>query len=620
MAFVWVFQMINLRRIFMPDVIQLLPDSIANQIAAGEVVQRPASAVKELMENSIDSGAKLIKLIVKDAGKGLIHVIDDGGGMSETDARMSLERHATSKIRKAEDLFTLYTMGFRGEALASIAAVSQLEMRTRRADQELGTTLVIEASEVRKQEVTACEKGTSISVKNLFFNIPARRNFLKSNPVELKHIIDEFQRLALANPEIAFCFIQGDEIIYDLPSGKLSQRIINIFGKGFQEQLAPCQEETSLVKVTGYVGKPEFARKTRGEQFLYVNRRFIRSNYLHHAVMSAFEGLLQPNSFPFYVIFMEIDPRHIDVNVHPTKTEIKFDDERAVYAVVRSAVRQAIGSHNLTPAIDFNADVNIISKLSQASQSNEVYFDERFSSSLNRSNLENWEKLVETSRAGSPYHHEQNNPDVQTLRFESSLNRSENEILTDPEKVLFQIHLRYIVRQVRSGMMILDQQLAHERILFEKFLNQLKNNSAESQQSLFPQTVSLSASDFAIVMEMEQEITALGFRFEVFGKNTLVVNGIPANLSAGREKELFEGLLEQFKVNQTSLAVPLQENLARSLARRASIKSGQKLDRQEMQAIIDNLFGCRTPPYAPDGRPTFFIFEFSKIESYFNRQ
>ena len=354
----------------MADRIQLLPDSIANQIAAGEVVQRPASAVKELIENSIDAGATHIKLIVKEAGKALLQVIDDGHGMSPTDARMSLERHATSKIRKAEDLFTLHTMGFRGEALASIAAVAQVEIKTRMASDELGTLLVVEGSDVKRQEPTACEKGTSISVRNLFFNIPARRNFLKSNPVELRHIIEEFQRLALANPEISFSLIQTDELVYDLPQGKLSQRIINLFGKAYQQQMAACQEETDLVKVTGYVGKPAFAKKTRGEQFLFVNRRFIRSNYLHHAVMNAFEGLLGENSFPFYVLFMEIDPRHIDVNVHPTKTEIKFDDERAVYAVVRSAVRQAIGTHNLSPGLDFDADVNLVAKLNAVSNVN----------------------------------------------------------------------------------------------------------------------------------------------------------------------------------------------------------------------------------------------------------
>jgi DNA mismatch repair protein MutL len=599
----------------MSDIIQLLPDSIANQIAAGEVVQRPASAVKELMENAIDAGGKNIRLIVKDAGKALLQVIDDGSGMSETDARMSLERHATSKIRKAEDLFTLHTMGFRGEALASIAAVSQMEMKTRLAKDELGTLIVVEGSEVKRQEPTACDQGTSISIKNLFYNIPARRNFLKSNPVELKHIVDEFQRLSLAHSDICFSFIQGDEIIYDLPPGKLSQRIVNLFGKTYQEQLAACQEETNVIKVSGYVGKPDFARKTRGEQFLFVNKRFIRSNYLHHAVMNAYEGLLPENSFPFYVLFIEIDPKHIDVNVHPTKTEIKFDDERAVYAVVRSAVRQAIGSHNLTPALDFNADVNIISKLNNATHSNEVYFDERFSSSLHRSSSENWEKLFEGHDAIKNKTDETGNA-VHTLRFESSLNKPEENIIVQ-EKVLFQLHSRYIVKEVKSGMMVVDQQAAHERILFEKFLQQFKQKTIQSQQSLFPQPIAFSVSDFAMVMEMQQEIEALGFRFEVFGKNTLLINGIPANLSPGREKELFEGLIEQFKINQSELSLPIPESLARALAKRAAIKTGQRLSREEMLGLIEGLFACRTPNYSPDGKPSFFIFELGKIESYF---
>ncbi len=603
----------------MADIIQLLPDSIANQIAAGEVVQRPASAVKELIENSIDADAKNIKLIIKDAGKALIQVIDDGKGMSETDARMSLERHATSKIRKAEDLFTLRTMGFRGEALASIAAVAQVEIKTRLAVDELGTLIVVEGSEVKKQEAAATERGTSISVKNLFYNIPARRNFLKSNPVELRHIIDEFQRLALANSELGFIFIQGDEIVYDLPAGKLSQRIVGLFGKGYQEQLAPCQEETSLASVKGYVGKPEFARKTRGEQFLFVNRRFIRSNYIHHAVMSAFEGLLPENSFPFYVLFIEIDPKHIDVNVHPTKTEIKFDDERAVYAVVRSAVRQAIGTHNLTPTIDFDADVNIISKLSQsAAQSKDVYFEERFSTALHKSNQENWEKLFEEREKTLPQR--DITPEPQTMRFESALNKPEQPETALEEKFLFQLHNQYLIRPVKNGLMIIDQQLAHERILFERFVNQLKNKASDSQQSLFPQTVTLSASDFALVMEMEKEITALGFRFEVFGKNALLINGVPPNLARAGEKALLEGLVEQFKINQSELALPINENLARALAKKACIKSGQKLVKEEMQSLIEGLFACLTPNYSPDGKPTFFIFDNLKIESYFNRQ
>ena len=609
----------------MPDIIQLLPDSIANQIAAGEVVQRPASAVKELIENSIDAGAQNIKLIVKEAGKVLLQVIDDGLGMSETDARMSLERHATSKIRKADDLFTLRTMGFRGEALASLAAVSQMEMKTRLAHHDLGTLLLVEGSEIRKQEPVACDKGTSISIRNLFYNIPARRNFLKSNPVELKHIFDEFQRLALAHPEIALTLIHGDEIIYDLPPCKLSQRIINLFGKSYQEQLAPCQEETAFVKVTGYIGRPESAKKTRGDQFLYVNQRFIRNNYLNHAVMSAFEGLLQDNSFPFYVLFIEIDPKHIDVNVHPTKTEIKFDDERAVYAVVRSAVRQALGAHNLTPAIDFHADVNLVDKLRGAQTfTKEQYFDEQFGNSLQQSNLKNWEKLFEQENGGSKLFQGskdsrgENTSDKMTLRFESSMNREDESVRRGDSEILFQLQQKYLVRSVKAGLMIIDQQAAHERVLFERYSLYLKGTPGNSQQSLFPQTVNFSAADFALVQEMAQEIKALGFQFEVFGKNTIVVSGIPADVR-GNEKELFEGLIEQFKKNQSELEVPLKENLARSLAKRAAIKLGQKLELEELNSLLSGLFSCMNPNFSPEGTPTFFIFDTSKIESYFVR-
>lgn len=602
----------------MPDIIQLLPDSIANQIAAGEVVQRPASAVKELMENSIDSGATNIRLIVKDAGKSLIQVIDNGAGMSETDARMSLERHATSKIRSAEDLFKLRTMGFRGEALASIAAVSQLEMKTRLADRELGTLLVVEGSEVKKQEPVACDAGTSISVKNLFYNIPARRNFLKSNPVELKHIIDEFQRLALAHPGISFSFIQGDELVFDLPPGKLSHRIVNLFGKSYQEQLASCSEETDYVKVTGYIDRPEFARKTRGEQFLFVNNRFIRSNYLNHAVMNAFEGLMPENSFPFYVLFIEIDPKHIDVNVHPTKTEIKFDDERAVYAVVRSAVRQALGSHNLAPALDFAEDVNIITKLSGTSTeaAREVYFEERFQTSFKRSNQQEWEKLFDGEIGGGKEVSQQ----LSSKELEFLESKEQEELASTANEPLFQLHSQYILRQVKTGLMVIHQRAAHERVLFEKFMDRLNRNAGESQQSLFPQTITFSAGDFTMLMEMEKEIKALGFRFEPFGKNTVVVQGIPAGLGDGQTKELFEGLMDQFKQNQSELALPVKENLARSLAKRAAIKAGETLTPEAMKALVNSLMACKAPGYSPDGETTYFIFDLAKIGMYFRQK
>jgi DNA mismatch repair protein MutL len=599
----------------MPDIIQLLPDAIANQIAAGEVVQRPSSAVKELVENAIDAGATSIKLIIKESGKAFIQVIDNGQGMSETDARMSLERHATSKIRTADDLFRLRTMGFRGEALASIAAVSQMELKTRLPQEELGTLLLVEGSEVKKQEPVACEKGTSITVKNLFYNIPARRNFLKSNGVEMSHITEEFQRLALAHPAIGFTLIQNDELLYDLPSTKLSQRIVNLFGKNYQSQLAPVQEETSLLKITGYIGRPELAKKKRGEQFIFVNNRFIRNNYLGYAITNAYEGLLQEGSFPFYALFIDIDPKHVDVNVHPTKTEIKFDDERAVYGVVWSAVKQALGANNLSPAIDFAADVNLMGKLHNQPLSREQYYDEQFSNSLQRSNLQNWEKIFEQEPNSRLF--EKPAADQKTVRFESSINKQEPQV-DETEKGLFQFKQQYIVRATRHGIMFIDQQAAHERILFEKYLTQLKGVPGNSQQSLFPQTLTLTAPDFALAMEMEREIYALGFRFEVFGKNTLLISGMPAEIS-GSEKELFEGLIGQFKKNQSELHLPIPENLAQALAKRASLKAGQKLSQEEMEALVARLFSSPNPNFSPDGRPTFFIFDSSKIESYFTR-
>jgi len=596
----------------MSDIIRLLPDAIANQIAAGEVVQRPASVVKELMENSIDAGATSIRLLVKEAGRVLIQVKDDGVGMSETDARMSLERHATSKIRTAEDLFTLRTMGFRGEALASIAAVSQFEMKTRPAKREVGTWLVVEGSEVKKQEAVACDTGTTISVKNLFYNIPARRNFLKSNPVEMKHILEEFQRIALARPDLSFSLIQGDEVVYDLPAAKLGQRIIGLFGKSYQQQLAACKEETDLVAVSGYIGKPESARKTRGEQFLFVNRRFVRNNYLNHAVSSAYDNLLPDGSFPFYVLFLEIDPKHIDVNVHPTKTEIKFDDERAVYAVVRAAVRQALGSHNLTPALDYSADVNLTAKIgSSQALSREQFLEEQLGTSLQRSNLQNWERLFEEER---PTQSRLFPAEPETITRSSAMNEEASE---PEEKPLFQLDNKYIVRPVRGGMMIIDQEAAHQRILFEQFMNRMQLKTGASIPCLFPQTITMSASDFALVMEMEQEIRSLGFQFEIFGKQAIVVTAIPAESGGRSEKELFEGLIEQFKHNQSTLSLPLQDNLASALAKRTSVKRGQRLGREEMQALVAGLMACRIPNYSPEGNTTFFIFETSKVESHF---
>lgn len=608
----------------MPDIIRLLPDSLANQIAAGEVVQRPASAIKELLENAIDAGATKISVIIKDAGKTLMQVIDDGKGMSETDARMSLERHATSKISRSDDLFAIKTMGFRGEALASIAAVSQLEIKTRQPESELGTLILVEGAEIKKQEPVACKVGTSICIKNLFYNVPARRNFLKSNPVETKHIIEEFTRVALSYPEVCFSLYQNDLETFNLPISKLSQRIVNLFGKNHREQLVACDEQTDHISVKGYIGKPEYAKKTRGEQYFFVSHRFIKSNYLNHAVSNAFQGLIQEGSFPFYVLFIEIDPKHIDVNVHPTKTEIKFDDERTVYAIVRAAVKQALATHNIIPTIDFDADINLGQKLQVQRESikEKNYAQFRTTSPQEKSNLENWERLFDENKGKGSFQEdilEVPEERSEAITFTSAVNNPEADNEPILENAIFQLHNKYLITQVKSGMMIVDQQSAHERILFEKYVRHLDRKNGASQQSLFPQSVSLNPGDFSLVMEMEEELKALGFLIEPFGKSDILVKGMPGDITASNEQQVFEGIIEQFKRNKAELSIDRRENLARSLAKRTSIKHGKRLGQEEMSGLIDQLFACENPNYAPNGGATFHILDVSKIETYFSK-
>jgi DNA mismatch repair protein MutL len=484
----------------MSDIIHLLPESIANQIAAGEVVQRPASVVKELMENSIDAGASEITLIVKDAGRSLIQVVDDGRGMSETDARMSFERHATSKIKTSEDLFHIKTMGFRGEALASIAAVAQVEMKTRPESDETGTSIQIEGSAFKSQHRISCKQGTTILVKNLFFNVPARRNFLKSNPVELRHIMDEFQRLALSHPELTYNFYQNDMEIFCLKPGKLGQRIVSLFGKNYREQLVPCNEDMDDLKLKGYIGKAGFVKKSRGEQYFFVNNRYIKSSYLNHAVVSAYDNLIPDGSFPFFVLFIDIDPKHIDVNVHPTKTEIKFDDERNVYMLLKTSVRKALGSFNITPSLDFNVDTNFRLHSSAPSQHSGLSQQDRDYGQFKNSdrelaNLKNWDQLYAGALSDETMEAEarreaaaQGNPI--SITFESALN-SRSDVTDDGLYVekdkFFQVNASFIVTPVKSGIMVIDQQSAHERILYEQYLSMLEKNTGSSQQLLFPE-------------------------------------------------------------------------------------------------------------------------------------
>ena len=604
----------------MPDVIRLLPENIANQIAAGEVVQRPASVVKELLENSIDAGADNIKLIIRESGKSLIQVVDNGMGMSNTDARMSFERHATSKIRKTEDITKIRTMGFRGEALASIAAVAQVELKSKTEDAELGTEIIIHGSAIKSQEPLATEKGTSICVKNLFYNIPARRSFLKSNPVEFKHINDEFFRVSLANAGTAFSFYQNDQEIFRLDPGKLSKRIVQLFGKNYQNQLIPCQEHTPDIQITGYVGKPEFAKKTRGEQYFFVNSRFIKNNYLSHAVSTAFQGLLPDDFHPFYVIFLEMDPERVDVNVHPTKTEVKFQDDRLLYGVIQSAVRQALSQFNVTPSLDFKADINFdfATKNVESGVSTEErdYFSFKSIDTAKRSN-DNWRELYEVARREDEKELQKielEQPQQEVLTLKSDL---ESNLEVDSDNKSLQLHGQYLVRQVKSGMVLIDQNAAHERILYEQYLDVLEQNTGTSQSCLFPQHLQLNASDFALLDELKVEIKKLGFDFEILGKNTIVINGIPSDLAGSNEKEILEGLLEQFKTNKESLSLDHRQNLARSLASRTAVRKGKKLVSREIDELVDRLFACKQPNYTPDGNPTFVVLGMDRIASYF---
>lgn len=614
----------------MADIIQLLPDAIANQIAAGEVIQRPASVVKELLENSIDAGSTKIKLIVKDAGKTLIQVIDNGCGMSETDARMSFERHATSKIRQAEDLFAIRTMGFRGEAMASIAAVSQVELRTRRKADELGIRIVIEGSELKTQEPCQAMAGTNLSVKNLFFNVPARRNFLKSNTVEMRHILDEFQRVAIANPDIFFSLHHNNQEIFHLPAANLRQRVTGVLGGNSNKKLVPVEEETDVLRLKGFVGKPEFAKKTRGEQLFFVNNRFIKSGYLNHAVMGAYDELLPQDTYPLYIIFIDIDPSRIDINVHPTKQEIKFEDERLVYNYLKVAVRHALGQHSIMPTLDFEQEVNFSpvrmptqlrrdQTVGQAGQSPSFTSP----SKLKDVNLKNWEKLYEGLKdteedAGEePFLPEGGALTIESAWEEDQGTEEGSSGFAKQQKEPYQIHASYIVSHIKSGYLLIDQQAAHERILYEKYLKVLNAQAASTQQQLFPRTVSLSPTDAVLLKDIAEEINKLGFDVQEFGVNTFVVNGVPSEI-AGKTDEaaLIESLLEQYKSN-VNLALDMRENIARSMARSASIKRGKVLTEEEMQALIDQLFACEVPFKNPSGRNCFLTFELEELEKRF---
>lgn len=631
----------------MSDIIKLLPDSLANQIAAGEVVQRPASAVKELLENALDAGATQIKLIIKDAGKTLIQVVDNGSGMSETDARMCFERHATSKITTVDDLFKLHTFGFRGEAMASIAAVAQVSMHTRPANQELGTHLVIEGSVVRVQESCQTAVGTNIAVKNLFYNVPARRQFLKADPIENRHIIDEFQHVALANPDVHFSLFNNEVEVFYLPPAPLRKRIVGIFGNNYNDKLVPVEESSiDFLKINGFVGKPDSARKTRGEQFFFVNDRFIRSSYLNHAVATAYDELLSAKSFPFYVLFLDIDPQRIDVNVHPTKQEIKFDDEKAIYALLHAAVRQALSKNSITPSLDFDQNPIVTAAFQQTNKpkaplplpnfgqlgkKNEE--QPTFGQSFNREKNEvprNWKDIytimeqhnVQNADFDAEQNNEQQLPEISTITIQSNFANQATLLPTDAYSIAsttYQLHRQYIVSPIQSGFMLIDQQAAHERILFEKYIQQLENTHRTTQQLLFPKTLELPRADAELLKQLLPDIIALGYDIQEFGQNSFVLHGIPADLTHAdaNEQRSIEQLLEQYQQQAADLKLDRRTLLARSMAYNRCIKKGQTLSPTEMEMLIDQLFACQIPYITPNSRPTFVTYSLNDIEKQF---
>lgn len=605
----------------MPDIIQLLPDSVANQIAAGEVVQRPASAVKELLENAIDAKAKEISLVIKNAGKTSIKVIDDGIGMSETDARLSLERHATSKIKNADDLFSLTTMGFRGEAVPSMAAISQMEIKSKTKDHDLGTLIKVEGSEVVSQEFCQAPIGTSFTIKNLFYNVPARRNFLKSNPVEVKHIIEEFIRVAMINHEVSFNMDNDNHEVFRLKGSSFRQRVIGIMGKSYDQKLVPVKETTDIVSINGYIGKPEFARKTRGEQYIFVNKRFIKSPYLNHAIQTAYEELLPNDQYPSYFLALEIDPSKIDINIHPTKTEVKFEEERAIYAIIKTAIRQALGKYNIAPSLDFEQEqsFNIPLKGIEDIRSPEVKIDGDYNpfSSKQESRQakvnfpferkaktdENWQKLYASDQT------------TNTIQSEEVVDSNHEENIAHHK--IMQLHNKFILTQLKSGFLLIDQHRAHQRILIDALTQNLAFHSSTSQQLLFPQEVNLNASDFAIVIGLIEDIRNLGFNLEQFGKNSLIINGIPEGSKENDAKRLLEAMIEEFKMNQKLTKDKPKIGLIHALANSMSIKSGVRLQIEEMNHLVDQLFATEMPYHLPNGKPIVIKYDLDDLNKKF---
>ena len=616
----------------MVDIIQLLPDHVANQIAAGEVVQRPASLVKELLENAIDAKATSVNLVIKDAGKTLVQVIDNGIGMSVTDARFCFERHATSKIKAAEDLFNINTKGFRGEALASIAAIAHVELKTKRAFDEIGTHIVIEGSKVNAQEAVVVPVGTSISVKNLFYNIPARRNFLKTNTVETRHVIDEFHRVALAHPQVTFSFINNGSTVFNLPASNMRQRIVNIFGTKTNEKLVPVSEETEIVSVEGFVVKPEFAKKGRGEQFFFVNNRFIKSPYLHHAINSAFEGLIKEGGQPGYFLFLQVDTTSIDINIHPTKTEIKFDDEHAIYAMLRASVKHSLGQFSIVPVLDFNKDPEMDTpydfntknpvaptievdrnfnpfEKEQRRRNDYATFKENSNSQLN-----SWEAIYVGLKSN------ENSLNLESIEFESeevtgSFFESEEKT---PSEITFQLQNKYIMSPIKSGIMVIHQNLAHQRVLYESILKNITVKEAISQQLLFPLRLNFTSQDIEVLKNIQEQLEHTGFGFSAFEEETIEINGIPVSVKESEIKNILECLVNDIRTDIPDVGFSQNDLLAKSLAKSLAVKTGKPMNVEEQEHLVHQLFACKEPTKSPNNKPVLMILDASDIDKKFN--
>ena len=614
----------------MSDIIQLLPDSVANQIAAGEVIQRPASVVKELVENAIDAGAKKIKVIIKDAGSTLIQVIDNGKGMSPTDARLAFERHATSKIKAATDLFEIKTMGFRGEALASIAAVAMIGLKTRQENQELGTNIVISGSEIEKQEFTNCSVGSNFAVKNLFFNIPARRRFLKKDSTEFRHILNQFQRIVLCYPEISFQLINNGIDVYNLPIENYHKRIVHVFSNSIQQNLIPINVETSLVNITGFIGKAQKAKKYTGNQFFFVNQRFMRHAYFNKAIMMAYENILQADTSPIYFIYIDIDPDKIDINIHPTKTEIKFEDSPAIFQILRSAVKEALGKFNIVPSIDFdqNGAIDIpVLRNDTIFKSPQIGINPNynpFDDDTNNKNtegktfvshgfkndkkeIENWEKLYE----GLDENIEQINTNNIQQSFNEDINRAANK-----SSNVFQLKNKYIATPVKSGLMLINQKRAHERILYENFINN-NNNQTIAQTNLFPEAINLEPQETAILNEIKDELKTVGFEIEKFGANSFTINATPSIFDNLDSTSLIKNFIENYKTIEIDVKNEVYEKIAIIMAKSASISYAVQLSTFEMKSIIDRLFSCSEPTLSPTGKTIIKIIKMEDIDKLF---